>query len=628
MTSCRPTTSVRYLVNCVINIMEDSFSKNGYLVFGNVNTTNHFVERIRNDILKTIHGGNKYVIQLSDLDKEPICREDDKRETNYLHMETYKGMHVADYFVMIIDDYKEFTYLARKMIRSRFWNPYAKIIIMLIRFTKNDVQNQNYIAKMLDCLFYYNAFNVVIGVPQANNARNSVIYSWKPYEPPNFCGFFNESAQNRLIVQNICERGSLKYNKALFENKLPADMKGCPLQILALERKPFISNDESAPNIEKFLVHTILNKFNFSVKYKSVSGFRGERNEKGEWNGAIEELIMRKGLILLGGIFPDFEVNEDFEYSSTYLADSYIWVVPRAYPSPPWVSLTITFHNLVWYSAIVGFLLCVISWKFLGQLSGDTLYNKTLGHCFLNTWLCLLGFSAYIRPRKQGLRLFFVFLNIYCIIFLTAYQTKLIEVLQNPTYESQIVNIEELVQSDLKFGGSEELHDLFINSSDPMDYVVGTRWIDISNVSEALREMILYRNLSVLCSQLELAYLSAILPELHDSSGAYNYYSFSTATFSVPLEMIALKGFPFMKEISRLLNFHKQIGINALVRRYFDYSNTKKRTKLLLSIQNNKEIFKPLSIQHLRGGFFALAVGILGGVILLFLEISSRYVLF
>lgn len=102
MTSCRPTTSVRYLVNCVINIMEDSFSKNGYLVFGNVNTTNHFVERIRNDIFKTIHGGNKYVIQLSDLDKEPICREEDKRETNYLHMETYKGMHVADYFVMII----------------------------------------------------------------------------------------------------------------------------------------------------------------------------------------------------------------------------------------------------------------------------------------------------------------------------------------------------------------------------------------------------------------------------------------------------------------------------------------------------------------------------------------------
>lgn len=118
---------------------------------------------------------------------------------------------------------------------------------------------------------------------------------------------------------------------------------------------------------------------------------------------------MRKGLILLGGIFPDFDVNEDFEYSSTYLADSYIWVVPRAYPSPPWVSLTITFHNLVWYSAIVGFLLCVISWKFFGQLSGDTLYNKTLGHCFLNTWLCLLGLSAYTRPRKQGLRLFFVF---------------------------------------------------------------------------------------------------------------------------------------------------------------------------------------------------------------------------
>ncbi|XP_026484272.2 uncharacterized protein LOC113392192 [Vanessa tameamea] len=614
---------VQDFVNCVSDIMKRSFPKPGYLIFANTYTNNTLVERIRSDVLKTIHESNKYIVQISYPDKCPICPKGQNVNYSYVRKDPYIGMPVADYFVMIIENYRDFSYFARKLIRSRFWNPYAKFVIMLIRFTKNDVENHKQIENMLSCLFYYNAINVIVGVPKASNVRNAIIYSWRPYDPPTYCGNLNDTAENRLVVENLCEKGTVKYNKNIFENKIPNDMKGCVLQILALERQPFIGINESDVNIEKILVNTMFKRFNFSVKYKTISGFRGERNEQGVWNGALKDLVSRKGHILLGGIFPDFDVHEDFECSSTYLADSYIWVVPRAYPSPPWVSLTITFQDFVWYSAIGGFILCILAWKFLGQLSGDSYYNKNFGHCLLNTWICLLGFSAYVRPKKQSLRIFFIFLNLYGILFLTAYQTKLIDVLQNPTYENHIDNVEELVHSELKFGGIQELHDLFFNSSDPFDNLVGEKWTDVSNISEALKDLILYRNFSVLCSQFELSYLSAIIPYLNDANGDDNYYSFPTSTFSVPLEMIALRGFPFMKKISHSLNLHKQLGINTKVRNYFAETSRRKRVKLLQSLQNKDEHFNALSFQHLQGGFFALAVGVSGGLFILLLELSS-----
>ncbi|XP_050343844.1 uncharacterized protein LOC126769250 [Nymphalis io] len=614
---------VKDFVNCVNDIIKKSFLESGYLIFANINTNNSIVERIRSDVLKTIHESNKYIVQVAYPDKKSIFTEGKSFNYNYVRKDQYNGMPVADYFVMIVEDYNDFSYLARKIVRSRFWNPYAKFVIMLIRFTKSDVENHKQIENILSCLFYYNAINVIIGVPKAVNIRNAIIYNWRPYDPPTFCGNLNDTAENRLVVENVCEKGTIKYDRDLFENKLPNDMKGCVLQIIALERQPFISINESDVNIEKILVNAMFKKFNFSLKYKTISGFRGERNQQGEWNGALEDLVSRKGHILLGGIFPDFDVQEDFECSSTYLTDSYIWVVPRAYPSPPWVSLTITFQNSVWYSAIGGFILCVLAWKFLGQLSGDSHYNKSFGHCLFNTWVCLLGFSANTRPKKHSLRIFFIFLNLYGIIFLTAYQTKLIDVLQNPTYESQIDNVEELVQSKLKFGGIQELNGLFFNSSDPFDNLVGEKWTDVSNLSQALRYVILHRNFSVLCSKFELEHLSAATPELNDAAGADNYYSFETITFSVPLEMIALRGFPFMKKISRSLNLYKQLGMDAKVRSYFAETNKRKRMKLLQSLQSTKEDFNALSIQHLQGGFFALAVGVSGGLFILLLELSS-----
>ncbi|XP_034830029.2 glutamate receptor U1-like, partial [Maniola hyperantus] len=615
-------TVVNDFVNCINNLIQTNFVNPGLLIFPHsINTNNSKIVRIRTNVLKRIHDSNKYSVQVTGPDRKAVCNDSNKK-FKVVHMDPFEVTAVANYFVIIVDSFQEFTYLARKIIRSRFWNPHGKFLILLYRLTKDDGEYREEVENILSCLFKYNVINVVVLVPQSRNVRNALIYSWKPYDPPKYCGYFNETAKNRLLFENACERGVINSKGNIFKDKLPSHMHGCGLKILALEKQPFVSRYNDDPNLEKTLIKNLLQSLNFSVSFEIIfNEFRGERNEEGVWDGALKELVVRKGQILLGGIFPDFDVHEDFECSSTYLADSYTWVVPRANPAPPWSSLTAAFEKEVWYLATVIFFVCVFTWKILGKLSGDTNYNSTFNHCFINSWIVLYGFSAYVRPNKASLRIFFVFLNIYCVLFMTAYQTKLIIVLRHPTFGYQIKTIQDLVQSGLKYGGSEELRGLFYNSSDPFDSLINDEWIDVHNITKALLDVVVHRNFSVLCSRLELAYLSAELPELIDSFGKNNYYAFEKSTFLVPLEMIGLRGFPFMKNLSHTLNYYKQLGMNDYVRRGFAKSNKRKREKLLLKLNIRRNNISSLSMEHLQGGFFVLGVGMFGGIVILIIEI-------
>ena len=622
-------TVINDYTRCITKVMDNEFEEPGLLIFANTNNNvSSSVSRIRTELLKKINEKIKYSVEIMSPEKEVEICDKDNHNLGVLHIDNYVAIPIANYFVIIIDSYTDFSFLASKLIRSRSWNPFAKFIFLLFNFVQNDKINIEYVEKVLSCLFKYNAINIIIVVPQAKNFRNAIIYSWKPYDPPEYCGYFNETAKNRLVVQNKCEKGVLKYDKDVFDNKIPREMDGCVIEIIALQRHPFISDDPNEANIEKIMIDEMLKRYKMKARYHFVDGFRGERENVGEWNGALKKLASKRGHLLLGGIFPDFDVHEDYETTITYLADAYTWVVPRADKSAAWVALVIIFKKFVWLTVICGFFLCGITWKIIGQLSGDSEYNSSLGHCFLNTWITILGFVAYLHPAKESLRVFFVFLNIYCILFLTAYQTKLFEVLTNPSYEYQLQTVEELIDSGLKFGGFEELHDLFYNSTDPFDYRIGQQWTDIENITKAMIDVAVHRNFSLLCSRLELAHISSITPELSDSVGNYKYYTFTENVFSVPIETIALRGFPFILEFSTTITLFKQSGLNEALRDHFATFNERRRARQLRALLKEKSDVNPLSVEHLQGGFLALAFGYVSGTLALIVEIvvKTKYV--
>lgn len=609
--------------NCINKLIEINFKDPGVLIFANADNYSTSVSKIHSELLKRINDMSNYAVEVMNPEDEDIniCDNYDDR-LGVLHIDNFDVRPMPAYFVIIIDTYHEFPFLIGRLLRSRSWNPSAKFIILLFNFAKDEI-NMQFVEKMLTCLFRYNATEIIIVVPHGNNIRKAIVYGWRPYDPPKYCGYFNETAKNRLYVQNTCEKGSLRDHK-LFSLGIPTDMKGCILDIIALERQPFVSGDERDSNVEMVLIDELVKTFNIKTKYNIVNSFRRGERENGQWDGALQLLTLKKGRVLLGGIFPDFDVHEDFGYSSSYLADSYTWVVPRAYHSPPWVALSIIFKREVWYSVIAAFIISVLSWRMLGQLDRDSTYNRSLGHNFMNSWICFLGFSCYIRPTRQSLRIFFSFFNIYCILVITAYQTKLIDVLKNPRFDYQMQNVEELVTSDLKFGGYEVLRDLFLNSSDLFDNIIFEQWTIVNNITKAMLDVTVHRNFSILCSRLELSHLTAVTPDLSDNFGAYKYYAYDMNMFSVPVEMLALRGFAFMKMFSDTIGVFKQMGIPEFLRRRFAWFNGKRRAKLLRAILMEKSDVNSLSLEHLQAGFLVLVLGYMCGSIVFVLEIIAN----
>lgn len=616
-------TVVLDFTNCLNKLMKLNFKEPGVLIFANADYYSTSVSKIQAELLKRINDKMTYTVEVMNPENEDVNICDNYDETlSVLHIDSFDVRPMPAYFVIVIDSYQDFPFLAGRLLRSRSWNPSAKFVILLFNFAKDSI-NIQFVERMLTCLFRYNATEIIVIVPQANNIRNAIVYSWRPYDPPKYCGYFNETAINRLYVQNICEKGSLKFNRA-FGKGIPTDMKGCILDIIALERQPFVSRNEEDSNIEMILINELAKTYNFKIKYDIVNSYRrGERENNGQWDGALQLLTSKKAHLLLGGIFPDFDVHEDFECSSSYLADSYTWIVPRAYHSPPWAALSIIFKREVWYSVIAGFVISALSWRMLGQFGRDSAYNKSLGHNLMNAWCCSLGFSCYIRPLRQSLRIFFSFFNIYCILVITAYQTKLIDVLKNPRFDYQIHDVEELVESGLEFGGFEELHDLFLNSTDFFDNIIFERWIAVDDISKAMLDVAVHRNFSLLCSRLELAHLTAVMPDLSDSFGSYRYYPYEINMFSVPVEMVALRGFAFMRMFSDTLAVFKQMGTSAALRRRFAWDNEKRRAKLIRAILMEKSNVNALSLEHLEAGFLVLALGYISGVFVFVIEIIA-----
>ncbi|XP_068631420.1 ionotropic receptor 21a-like [Battus philenor] len=607
-----------YYSSCIIQLMNIYFDKPGYLVFASSYNGTRTTESIRSDLLSHINGNKYFSVQVtSPLNVTTVCSFDNER-IDVIHTNPYFE-YKGDYYIAIAESYTEFTYLAKVITQTPSWNAKAKFIVVLFNFAGSSKLAMLGVEKIMDHLFNFNAINVIILSPQPENVRKIPIYAWKLNEYSKACGFLSQNSTNMYMIKNVCSLGVIENDTDMFTNKIPSSLEGCNLHILALERQPFISENENDPNIEKLYINEMASKHKLQTKYSILKMSRGERNPY--WNGALKELSLQKGHVLLGGIFPDYDVHEDFESSTTYLGDSYAWVVPRASSSPRWLALIHIFQKYVWFSTIATFGLCVLAWRILGQLSGDSYYHINIFHCLLNTYVSGLGFPAYVRPVKNSLRVFFAFFSIFCLIFVTAFQAKLIAMLRHVTFQNQIKSVEDLIDSGLKFGGPEELHDLFDNSSGVVDTQIEKEWINVENVAKALVDVTVHRNFSVLCSRLELSYLSSVMPELRDNLGHHKFFVFKQNTFTVPIEMIARKGFPIMERISHTFNLLNQIGLSEILHKKLYFFNQQKKALVILPSKIHKSNVAALSTKDLQGGFFVLALGVTFGVVVFVIEI-------
>ncbi|XP_077285294.1 putative glutamate receptor [Arctopsyche grandis] len=535
----------------------------------------------------------------------------------------------ADYYVIIVDSLPMFQRKISNLVELDSWNPHANMVVLCSARFSDEASMRLYSQEILEYLWSYYILYAVILLQDVKVKTTFRVFSWNPYDPPKRCGVRSENVSETIVIYDTCSGGHLSLGVNLFGNKLPSNMQGCTLKVLAMIMPPFVNElADGSPGIELELLKTISLKLNVRLALDFNSSSRGDKLND-HWTGMIGRLEKGEADLALGGIYPDNIVHEDFDASTSYLQDSYTWVVPRALLLPRWLALIIIFERNLWLSAGALYVLCTLIWLILGKLSGEARMHKCLDHCALNTWVMNIGGVAYNRPLNQTLRIFFIFLCIYNIVLVTAYQTKLIMVLTQPSYENQMDSLKDILESDLNVGGLEELKDLFDNADEELYKIVSKRYKNIPNVEETLHDVIVHRNFSLIASRMFLDDISSKKIEFTDSYGDPNYHTLSSNVLSIPVEIVGRKGFPFIGTISDLISLTKSNGLMSKWLRDYAVESKRKSAEVKRSatfdtrVQDENDDVS-LSLEHLEGGFCILAVGYLAGTIAFILEIHCQ----
>lgn len=523
----------------------------------------------------------------------------------------------AHYYVLIVDSFDRFFRKINLLTLLRSWNPRAYVIVLCSQVFTTQSSLRTFAEKVLTHLWSYYVLHGVILLQDAEEKTKFQVFIWNPFDPPRRCGNSSDDTDNTVEFYGLCADGHLAYTKQLFRKKLPTDMKGCALNVWSTVMPPFVYPiDDNSTGIEHVLLNTIGEFFNFEFIHNITTMLRGEKDQQNQtWDGLMGKLINREADIVVGGIYPDNEVHDDFDSSISYLQDSYTWVVPRAKEMPKWRALTIIFDPHMWLATFIIYFLCMGMWYILGNLSMESQYQTTLVHCALNILYMNIGGSAYSRPRFQTLRVLFVFFNLYSVILITAYQTKLITVLTESSYETQLDSVEELLESGLQFGGFGELKGFFEDNNSSLDHMIDERYISVENLDEALHKVTIDEDFSMLSSRLYLKYVSATKSEYNNQNGEPAYHSFTKNVFSIPLEITTFKGFPFIGRMNKKIGLLKASGLFS---KWLEDASTdfKRQTAeaqrqssiAKTAVVDNEDV--RLSLQHLQGGFLILRVGL------------------
>lgn len=225
---------------------------------------------------------------------------------------------------------------------------------------------------------------------------------------------------------------------------------------------------------------------------------RGEPIGNGSWTGILGYLRNDRCDFVVGGFFPDYDVQDDFGTFFLHFAffpleprfivinSEYLQVLQHhtyeihtfgkinmqlyaiiisltrnkqnfryvfvAKKMPQWLAMLMIFKYTTWLLISLILILSAVSWYFFGRTTTEKLAHKNFALAALNSWSVFLCISSNNRPLFGPLRIFYITLALYGLNITTVFSSKLINVFTNPAYADQIDTIEEIIESKLPFG--------------------------------------------------------------------------------------------------------------------------------------------------------------------------------
>ncbi|XP_055857300.1 uncharacterized protein LOC129920117 isoform X2 [Episyrphus balteatus] len=473
----------------------------------------------------------------------------------------------TDSYVIVVDCLDQiYTLFEDYISRMQSWNPGAKFLILYNHLDDRNrgLEVANEIFDLLLNYFYVNTISLLYAV-------NNTGYDY--YILDNFNRESCRSVNSKKI--GTCDMGVIPnefyVRRSIYNLVRKSSIENCTFYMCAAINAPFIE-EHCTSGLEMNLIQMIEQELGFQLNVTCENSQRGVRQN-------------------------DDETREDFWATDSYLYDSHTWFIAAAEPRPPWKALFFIYQPNMWLCIGIVLLITWFFWLTFGCTLPEKEAHKSNTLTAINSWGVTLGIPVYEHPECHTSRIFFIGLCLYGMNVTSVYTSKLIAVFANPGHEHQISTIEEVIHEGIPYGGPAENRDWFEN---PDDIEIYTGYNDSDNFIPRTHNLgaVLTGERVILANRMFML----------RNRNLNRLYGFPTNVFASSVEIIAKRGFPFLKRFNALIRQLKDGGFFRKIDNDFQYRYT-----VLVKIRESRDDFNEsvivLTIHHLEGAFAFLIFG-------------------
>ncbi|KAJ9599501.1 hypothetical protein L9F63_010033 [Diploptera punctata] len=502
---------------------------------------------------------------------------------------------------------------------SKSWNPRAHFVIILLDYLFLEPNKITY-----DILLYLFKNKILKAIVIKYNMYASdklegntiKLYSWIPNHNSKYCdGFENITVINTWI--NNGDKGYFIKNNSLFEENIKMKTRGCPFRISTFPVKYFIIEDVNfsltkpvfKEGLEIQMIKIIAKKLEMDEYYLPVIKDPWFLMDKdGNVSGYARELYYNNADIAFGALSLMEIVPILTDSTNIHFWDKISWYVPCGTRFPRWESITRIFSITVWLCIVLSVILAVVTIIFLARksvCSEQKSYKSgitTLYYCF-----GVLIAESIALPNSSSVRLFFLSWLCYSLSINTVFQAYLTTFLIDPGFRPHFKTFKELLDSDMKLGTIE--FDLYLYNYSSSEYIsrILEKNEDCSFKNHCVEWAIKYKNLSVIQSELNIAYL--IAASLIGSSADDTNLLCGIDEVVQHLKLVTLmpKGSPLYQSVNDIIVRITEAGLYKQWLNLFLYEQ-KIKNKKYLPFRGSDE-YTVLTLAHMQSPFLVMTLG-------------------
>jgi hypothetical protein len=203
------------------------------------------------------------------------------------------------------------------------------------------------------------------------------------------------------------------------------------------------------------------------------------------------------------------------DVTRNYFTNSFVWHTPCAVQNKMWIRFFNIFSVDVWLCFVFSLFLAVLTVRCISSFEEKLHLHESKSYSnnsSATTNIMSVAFSVSVRtqPRATPLRLFFFCWVCYSVAISTVFQAFFTANLIEPAYEEPIRTVEQMVQSERKFGFKQGDERWFKETSDSVDSVIFKNAVRCPDEEKCLTWANVYQNFSMILNEMRAEMLRKI----------------------------------------------------------------------------------------------------------------------